>query len=302
MCGVGQRRFLVGGRLVACLLLLECDPFGAQPVLVDMKGINGKGDVAACDVLVLLCCQRFALVHLEQAWVSVDLRARVDVGRHCFSLEPFTIATHPSTIGLEPVLTRTDLRLVLLDLGGVDVVLLLVRADLELLEYEVLGDLGRLRFEVRHLVGRRGSRRHDHRCSGRGDESQADDPRPYTGEPPYSVSRTWLRRRARSDTGHNCRTFSRSCVDNATRSLAGGSPQRDDADDSVDDSQTSELEKYPCSGRKQAPTSTTSRSHRRARSVTTDEVHENGLHDFESDRKNGDQSPSGSVVCPTSIR
>jgi hypothetical protein len=26
------------------------------------------------------------------------------------------------------------------------------------------------------------------------------------------------------------------------------------------------------------------------------------LHDFESDRINGDQSPSGSVVCPNSIR
>jgi hypothetical protein len=58
------------------------------------------------------------------------------------------IATHPTAIGLDLVLTRSDLGLVALNLRSVDVVLLLVRADLELLQNEILGDLAGLRFEI----------------------------------------------------------------------------------------------------------------------------------------------------------
>ena len=57
----------------------------------------------------------------------------------------------------------SDLRLIALDLGGIDVVLLLVRADLELLQHEILGDLGTpdaLRLDT--WIGRDGSRSHDH--------------------------------------------------------------------------------------------------------------------------------------------
>jgi len=77
-----------------------------------------------------------------------------------------------------------------LDLGDIDVVLLLVSTDLKLLQHEILGDLGRLRLEIGNLIGRDGSRRHDHRCGDRGYERQAHYPRPNTGEPLHSASET----------------------------------------------------------------------------------------------------------------
>ena len=168
--------------MVPCLLLLERGPFGTQPVLVGMKGGDGKGDITTCHFFVLRSRSRFLLV-LEQGLGPVDLRVQVDVGRHRFRLKPLAIAPHPTDVGLDLVLTGSDHRLVALDLGDINVVLLLVSADLELLQHEILGDLGRLRFEIGHLIGRDGSRRHDHRCRDRGDERQAHHPRTNTGEP-----------------------------------------------------------------------------------------------------------------------
>ena len=98
----------------------------------------------------------------------------------------------------------TDLRLVGLDLGDIDVVVLLVGPDLELLHYQILGDLRRLRFEVRHLIGRDGSRSHDHRCGHGGHERQAHYSHPDTGKLLHSASETWLRRRAFLGAGHDC--------------------------------------------------------------------------------------------------
>jgi hypothetical protein len=96
-----------------------------------------------------------------------------------------------------------------LDLGGIDVVLLLVSADLELLQHEILGNLGRLISETGYWIGRDGSGRHDHRCDDRRYEIQARRSRPDPGEPLHSPSETWLRRRALLCAGHDWRTFNR---------------------------------------------------------------------------------------------
>ncbi len=188
--------------MILCLLLLERGAFGAQPVLVGVKRVDGKGDITTRHFFVLRSRRRILLV-LEQGLGPVDFRIQVDVGRHRLRLEPLAIAAHPADVGLDLVLAGSDLRLVALDLGDIDVVLLLVSADLELLQHEILGDLGRLRFEIGHLIGRDGSRRHDHRCGDRGHESQAHHSRPNTGEPLHSASETWLRRRALLGTGHD---------------------------------------------------------------------------------------------------
>ena len=151
--GAGLRRLLVGRRLVLCLLLLERGTFGVQPVLVGMKGVDGEFGVTACHVLVLGPCKRVGLVSLEE---DPARRVHVDVGRHRFILKSLAIARHPDDVGLDLILRRPDLGLVPLDLGAVDVVLLLVGTDLELLQHEVLRDLGRLCFEVGNLIGRDG--------------------------------------------------------------------------------------------------------------------------------------------------
>ena len=90
-----------------------------------------------------------------------------------------------------------------MDLGDVDVVLLLIGADLELFENEILGDLGGLRLEVGHLIGRDGTIRHDHHCGDRGYEKQAHDSYSDTAEHLHSAPGTWLRRRARIGTVHD---------------------------------------------------------------------------------------------------
>ena len=167
--GVGQRCLLVGGRSVLCLLLYERGAFGTQTLLVCMHSVHREGDIATCDLFVLRSRRRLLLVH-EQGLGPVDLRVQVDVGRHHFRLKPLAIAPHPTGVGLDLLLTGSDLHLVALDLGDIDVVLLLVRADLQLLQHEILGDLGRLGLETGHLIGRDGSRSRDHRCGDRGDE------------------------------------------------------------------------------------------------------------------------------------
>jgi hypothetical protein len=189
-----------------------------QPVLVDMKGVDGKGDITACHFFVLRPgqCSGRVLAALEQDLSPVDLRIRVDVGPHCFRLEPLVIATHAIDVGLDLVLSRLDLRLVSLDLGDIDVVLLLVGADLELLQHQILRDLGGLRSEVGYLIGGDGSRRHDHRYGDRGYERQAHRPHSNTDEPSHSASETWLRCRVLLDPSHDWRNVYSSCLDRAT--------------------------------------------------------------------------------------
>ena len=200
----GLRRLLVRGRLVLCLLLSERRAFGPQPVLGGMEDVDGELGVAACHVLVLRLRKRVALAALEEDSVR---RVHVDVGRHRFGLQSLAISTHPKRVGLDLILRRSDLGLVPLDLGAVDVVLLLVGTDLELFEHEVLRDLGSLCLEAGNLIGRDTSRRHDHRCGDRGHESQAQHPRPNSDEPPHTASGTWLRGRALLDTGHDWMPF-----------------------------------------------------------------------------------------------
>ncbi len=74
-------------------------------------------------------------------------------------MKPLAIVYRPTGVGLDLVLTGSDLRPVAVDLGDIDHIVLLVGADLELLQHEILRDLGRLRFEIGHLIGRDGSRR-----------------------------------------------------------------------------------------------------------------------------------------------
>jgi hypothetical protein len=192
VCGVGKRCLLVGGCLILCLLLLERGPLGTQAVLVDMKRIDGECDITTCHFFVLRSRKPsvLVLVALEQGLSPIDVRIHVDVGPDRFRPEPTVIAAHSIDVGLDLILSRGNLRLVPLDLGNVDVVLLLVGADLELLQHEILGDLARLCSEVGHLVGCDGSKRHDHRCGDHGYERQANRPRSNTGEPSHSPPET----------------------------------------------------------------------------------------------------------------
>ncbi len=131
-----------------------------QPVLVGMKGVDSEFGVTACHVLVLGPCKRVGLVSLEE---DPARRVHVDVGGHSLILKSLAIARHPEDVGLDLSLSRPDLDLVPLDLGAVDVVQLLIGTDLELLQHEVLRNLGRLCLEVGDLIGRDSSRRRDHR-------------------------------------------------------------------------------------------------------------------------------------------
>ena len=175
-----------------------------QAVLVGVKGVDGELRVTARHVLVLRLRKRVALVPLEEDSVR---RIHVDVGRHRLSLQSLAISTHSKGVRLDLVLRRSDLGLVLLDLGAVDFVLLLVGTDLELLQNEVLRNLGSLCLEVGDLIGRDCSRSHDHRCGDRSHESQAQHPRPNRDEPPHAASGTWPRGRALLDTGHDWTSF-----------------------------------------------------------------------------------------------
>ena len=185
-------------------MLVQRRTLGAQSVLGVMKGVDGELGVARRDILVLRLRKCVVLATLEEKSVR---RVHVDVGRHRFGLQSLAISANPNCVGLDLILCRSDLRLVLLDLGAVDVVLLLIGTDLELFEHEVLRDLGSLRLEVGNLIGRDGSRRHDHRCGDRGHESQAQHPGRNSDGPPHAASGTWLRGRALLDTGHDWTSF-----------------------------------------------------------------------------------------------
>ena len=90
------------------------------------------------------------------------------------------------------LLRRPDLGLVLLDFGAVDGVLLLMRADLQLFQHEILRELSRLRLESRDLVRphRRGRPKTSIIIRHRGHHDQGHRSQPSAGDPPHQVSET----------------------------------------------------------------------------------------------------------------
>ena len=141
---IALRRLFVGGDLVLCLLLLQRGVFVCNLFVLLLRTSMARlvSPLVTSSYSALAKASR--PVSQKQNLIPCRLRIHVDVGRDGLSLESLAVTTHSVLVRGDLILRRSNLGFVVLDLGAVDVVLLLVRTDLQLFEDEILRYVQRL--------------------------------------------------------------------------------------------------------------------------------------------------------------
>ena len=202
---VGRDGLLAGGLLDA-----EDLPVGAQ--LVD-----GDREVAGDDLGVLRPGPRRTLVTEERGGAG---RTGIDVRSHRVVPKLAGVPADALLVGRDLALGLGGQLFVLLAPGHRGGVLLLVAADLELFENDLLGDLGGLGLEGRDLVGANRRDEYQRRCTRRSDTQDAEEGGLGKPPPPGLAHRVLPAPRGPSDIEHEASCLVSGTVDRQGRWLA----------------------------------------------------------------------------------